>query len=95
MLDRKERAMNVGIKDPVRLYAEPIGFEGNRWALVAESANGDRITIIASGERFRDALMTQGLGPIMSEAEQVRAMFVRDEVGVEALERALERDLRR
>jgi hypothetical protein len=31
----------------------------------------------------------------MSEAEQVTAMFVRDEVDVDVLERTIERELRR
>jgi hypothetical protein len=85
----------VAVRDPLRLYAQPVGFGGDRWQLVAEDAQGNRLIIVASRERFYDALHPQGLHGVPSEAEQVRSMFMRDEVGVEDLERSIERDLRR
>jgi hypothetical protein len=89
---------NLAVVDPVRLYAEPIGepWDGrNRWALIAEDAEGNRLTIVASGERFMDALQPRGLHGRMSAAEQAREMFVRDELPVEAFERVVEVELRK
>lgn len=83
------------IANPVRLYAEPVGLDGDRFALVAEDAEGRQLTILATRERFTDALMSRGLQGPMSQAEQVRSMFIRDEVDLAALERAVERELRR
>jgi hypothetical protein len=88
----------LAISDPVRLYAEPIGepWDGrNRWALIAEDAEGNRLTIVASGERFQDALQPRSIQGIASATEQARQMFIRDELPVEALERTIEREMQR
>ena len=89
-----EQSLTVAICDPVRLYAQPVGFDGDRWKFVAEGADGSRLTIVTSRQRFADALMPKGLSGVASEAEQIRAMFVRDEIDVEQLEQAVERELR-
>src|SRR5262245_36209539 len=86
--------INVGIKDPVRLHVEPVGFDG-KMALVAVGADGSRLTILASRERFQDAFFPRGLQGVLSEAEQVREMFIRDEVDVLELEKSIEREMGR
>lgn len=80
------------IKHPTKLHAEPLdSFNGlNEWALVAEDDQGNRLTIVTTGDRFRDALWGKGLQQ-MTHAEQVREMYVRGEVEIESFERALER----
>jgi hypothetical protein len=90
------RGLSYAIQDPVRLSAQPVGIADDRWALTAVDANGNRLMIVASRERFHDAFFPKSVfGPVMSEAEQVTAMFVRDEVDVDVLERTIERELRR
>lgn len=86
---------HIAIKDPPRLYVEPVGFGGERLAIVAEDAKGNRLTIVASRERFADALMARGLKGPMSKAEQATAMFIRDELDVGVLEQVIERELLR
>lgn len=87
--------MDWAIKDPVKLSAERVGIgSGARIVLTARAENGDRVTIMASPERFADALMPRGLNGIPSQLDQARSLFLRDEIDVSTLEAVIERELR-
>lgn len=95
------RPQDFAIADPVRLEAQIVRTDGNRWALVAEGADGSRLTIIASAERFLDALRPRSPRlhrshdePPRHTLEQLEAMFVRGEISVETFEEQVERELR-
>lgn len=73
------------------LEFEETGPLGRDLALVAVDTRGNRLTIVASVERWNEALMaTRRYGPRPSRAERARAMYVRGEIEVEDFERTLE-----
>lgn len=77
------------IKDPPYLCLERIDPFERTYALVAKDNDYNTITIVASEDRFRDAIM-HPINPM----EQLRAMFFRDEISIQDYEQALARYIR-
>lgn len=84
--------INVGIVHPVSLTLQSVDAMSYRpepdVALHARDGKGNRITIIASRERWAQLLSPGLVQP--SEADIAKAMYVRGEVEVEAFEQVLE-----
>lgn len=88
---------HFAIKHPVvleaRLLSENLHADiRDLWILDARGATGNRISIIASGQRFRDAFRPHVTIP--SPLEQVRNMYLRGEIDIASFESEVERHYR-
>jgi hypothetical protein len=86
-----DERLNWAIKNPVYLEAERFDLLSRDVAMVARDTAGNQVTIVASVERWAQALQPT-YGPRPSPAEIARGMYVRGEVGIEAFESALDRE---
>jgi hypothetical protein len=82
---------DIGIRHPVGLdFRETGDLAEGEWMLTAVDADGTRIMISASRERWAGLFRGGRVRP--SESEMARRMYERGEVEVETFESALDRE---